>query len=233
MAFIENQQTKLQEVTFLHQGWDKGPLVNFPQGAPILQTINRQSPNSPLSTEYVYFSPFHDLLSAESNNSTMTTPKRTPFEANVQQYSCGFVSGRTNETRRLDCPNCGEITNLARTRAFCDPRPHKIKVPQGCEHASRKGEVVPANSTHCQPPQAGSTTTQPAQTDTKIIHELEVFCKAIATRFVCHCANRVEVKRSHTCPCCHNISHLAKQSALRRPQPVPANAERICDECML
>jgi hypothetical protein len=59
---------------------------------------------------------------------------------------------------------------------------------------------VPANSTHRQPPQAGSTTTQPAQTDTRIIHELEVFCKAIATRFVCHCANRVEVKRSHTCP---------------------------------
>jgi hypothetical protein len=35
---------------------------------------------------------------------------------------------------------------------------------------------VPANSTHRQPPQAGSTTTQPAQTDTRIIHELEVFC---------------------------------------------------------
>jgi len=171
----------------------------------------------------------------------MATPnervrEQTRCVTNIQQYFCGCTSSRMTETRRRDCPNCREITNLARQRSFCVPGIHPMKIPtqcRKCEHTGDRGELVPANSTLRLPAQDGSTTTQQASADARIKHQPQVFCSAIATRFVCSCENRVKLKRSQTCPYCHHISQKAKQSALCRPQPVPANAERICDKCLL
>jgi hypothetical protein len=91
---------------------------------------------------------------------------------------------------------------------------------------------VPASSTLGQPLKDGSTTTQQAQTETRIKQQQQLFCNAITTRFVCGCENRVHFKRSQTCPHCHKISLKVKQGAPCRPQPVPTNAEQICDKCL-